>query len=144
MRSLVSLIIASFFYLTSLAQASFSSYDWDEAEYSTVIERFTDESTIILFEKNLIEFFYDTDDSFREINVTHVKAQLNSDDAISAYNTIYLPISTDEKEVIAQKTRVINKDGSVKELDKSAISGRKSDSKGAFYTPMSGRSFFHI
>ncbi|MDA3882022.1 MAG: DUF3857 domain-containing protein [Bacteroidales bacterium] len=133
MRSLVSLIIASFFYLTSLAQASFSSYDWDEAEYSTVIERFTDESTIILFEKNLIEFFYDTDDSFREINVTHVKAQLNSDDAISAYNTIYLPISTDEKEVIAQKTRVINKDGSVKELDKSAIKIKKDEETGKVY-----------
>ncbi len=133
MRSLISLIIASFLSFTSLAQASFSSYDWDEATYDTAIERFSDESTIILFEKNFIEFFYDTDDSFREINITHVKAQLNSDDAISAYNTIYLPISTDEKEVISQKTRVINKNGSVKELDKSAIKIKKDEETGKIY-----------
>lgn len=113
----------------SFSQATYESYDWDEPLYESVFDEFSQEAVVVLFEHKIIEYFFKGDD-FKQIEITHKKVQVNTDNAIEEYNTIYLPVSTDNRSVIRQKTRVIASNGTVKELDNSAIQLKRDEETG--------------
>jgi len=121
------------FLVSGFSQSKHASYTWEYAQYDTVKKDYELENSIVIFEKKMVELFFSADNQFRQIEILHKKVQLNSNDAIEEYNTIYLPASTHTKKVLDQKTRVITKQGVVKELDNSAIQVKQNPESGKTY-----------
>ncbi|HPY82959.1 MAG TPA: hypothetical protein PLU45_06345 [Bacteroidales bacterium] len=124
------------FLVSGFSQSKHASYTWEYAQYDTVKKDYELENSIVIFEKKMVELFFSADNQFRQIEILHKKVQLNSNDAIEEYNTIYLPASTHTKKVLDQKTRVITKQGVVKELDNSAIQVKQNPESGKTYNIM--------
>lgn len=102
------------------------NYSWEKPEYTKCSEKNKAENELIIFERRIAEFYYDpVSGNLSQIIVLHKKVQVNSDDAISGFNKLYLPSVTKTKTLENHKARVITKDGKVVELDKSAVKTAK-------------------
>lgn len=98
----------------------FEGYSWDKNPKYEVDDAQKTENMVAIREKTVTEFFFAKENSLIEYFLEHKVLWLNSDDKIEEYNKIYLPYSSASKLEIS-KARVINKDGSVIELDASKI-----------------------
>lgn len=114
--------------LILVAQLGYSSsidllkkFDWDSIP---VLHSITDEDRkadeLILKELTVFEYFYENDQFFSEYILCHKITLVNTDLGIELNNKIYLGIEN-STEMIVQKARVINRDGSVNILNENDI-----------------------
>ncbi|HQK39001.1 MAG TPA: DUF3857 domain-containing protein, partial [Flavobacterium alvei] len=112
---------------------SFKSYDWNEKETTvSVPEKYKNENEVILNRTEKIEFVI-VGKTAKQYHLVHEKIFINSDDAIERNNKIYIPFSLDES-VLANKARVILKNGTTILLDKKDIKEDIDQEKGMKYT----------
>ncbi len=98
----------------------YESYTWDSAPKYEVADEEQSENMMALKDQTITEFYFAEKGNLTEFYLEHKVLWLNSDDKIEEYNKIYLPYSS-ASELVVNKARVINKDGSVIELDESKI-----------------------
>ncbi len=98
----------------------FENYSWSDNPTYKIDSSKNQESMIALKDKRVTEFYFTKDNRLIEYFLEHKVYWLNSDDKIEAYNKIYLPYSA-ASELLINRGRVINKDGSIIELDASKI-----------------------
>ncbi len=122
MKKLIHLSLLFLFVQFSVAQERpfFEDYSWDANPQYIVNESDAAESMMALKDKTITEFYFDENSNLTEYYLEHKVLWLNSDEKIEAYNKIYLPFSA-ASELKVNRARVINKDGSILELDKSKI-----------------------
>ena len=109
-------------------------YNWSKAQYDTISETYQKENEVVILERKIMEYYNDkTTNSFNQLDIFHKKVQVNSDDAISTYNTLYLPASGGNKELVAYKARVITKEGKVRELSNEAVKTAKDEESESEY-----------
>lgn len=120
MKSKLFLCLLSICSVTTLfAQPFYQNYDW-EANPSYSNEGFSEKNLASVKEKIVTEFYFDDEGGLIEYFLEHKVYFLNSDDAIEAYNKVYLPYSSDAK-LEVNKARVITKEGNIINLDDSKI-----------------------
>lgn len=127
------LILISFQLILSAQPELLNKYNWDEVP---VLHTLNDEDKksgeLILKELTVLEFFYDAQDDFSEYVLYHKITLVNSDMAIEMNNKIYLSIEN-STEMLVQKARVINRDGSVHILkEEDIIEAVDEESKGRY------------
>ena len=102
-----------------LAQEPFyTSFDWQDIA-AAELQSTSDYSSHVLDHDMVIEFYFEGEDLV-EYFLEHLVIKLDSDEAIENYNKVYLPYST-RSEIVVNKARVINPDGSILELDDSKV-----------------------
>jgi len=124
-------------FLLLLSQVSISQttpfylkYDWEENPSYSVEKGETDE-IIALKDKVVTEFFFEAD-GLVEYYLEHQVLWLNSDENIEEYNKIYLPFSS-TSELLVNKARVINKDGTIHELNETNIHTAEDEETKSYY-----------
>jgi hypothetical protein len=111
---------------------TFKDYDWNERVTSVAIpEKYKNEKEVILDRTIKIEIAVDGKNAI-QYRLLHEKIYINSDDAIERNNKIYIPFGKDEN-VIANKARVLLKNGKVITLDKNDIKEETDEEKGVKY-----------
>lgn len=98
----------------------FKDYTWDSSPEYSVSESESSESLIAVKEKTVSEFYFTEENNLIEYFLEHKVLWLNSDEKIEEYNKVYLPYSSSSV-LEVNRGRVINKDGTVIELDESKI-----------------------
>ena len=128
-------LLFTILFLTQIAIAQtelfFENYTWEESPTYSVDENSKDD--IIAIKEKIVTEFYFEDDSLFEYFLEHKIVWLNSDEKIEAYNKVYLPYNA-ASEIKINKARVINKEGTILELDDSKILTAKDDETGRNYT----------
>jgi hypothetical protein len=105
----------------SLAQPTFAKYSWDEEPQLTDPDTLElKRGAVILFEKRLLEVFANEEGYFEEIHVHHRKIKVNNDDALDAFNKIFIPLD-EVLEIVSIKARFISPTGQITELPQSSI-----------------------
>jgi len=122
---IILLILASNYSISAQETPFYKTYDWEKTpkiDFNTN----PNEDIICFKDKEISEFIYDKDNQLTEYFLVHKIYWLNSDAKIEEYNKVYLPFN-DESELVANKARVITKDGKINELDDSKIFTAKDD-----------------
>ncbi|KAA5538076.1 DUF3857 domain-containing protein [Paenimyroides baculatum] len=96
----------------------FKNYEFSTAEYK-IDPKFQKEEEIIL-ERHIKSEFVFEDDTASEYRLVHEKKLINSDNAIERNNKVYIPAGMNDN-LIANKLRVILKNGKIIELKQSDI-----------------------
>jgi hypothetical protein len=108
--------------LTLLGQdTEYASYSWSNIptiNNSDTIKTF--DGAAVLFEKRIQEVFANKEEIFEEIYVFHRMIKVETANAVSRFNRIYVPL-TDVLEILNLKARFISKSGKVTELPKESI-----------------------
>lgn len=115
-KTLTALIFGLTLVSTYAQVETIDKYDWEK---SPKLHDLTAEEAalpeVILKDKLVYDFTYNDKGELECTYVHHVIIRVNSDDAISDNNKLYLPYY-DESDMIRQKVRVINSKGEVKTL----------------------------
>lgn len=117
-RTLATLVLLIASMHIQAQKAEFSNYTFSDKPY-TIDAKFANEEEIII-ERNIKTEFVFEDDKAYEIYLVHEKKLINSDNAIERNNRVYIPVSIDDN-LIANKLRVILKNGKILELKQSDI-----------------------
>ncbi len=99
----------------------YASYSWSSnptVNNSDTIK--TVDGAAILFEKRIQEVFANKDNIFEEIYVFHRMVKVETANAVSLFNRIYVPLN-DVLDIVSLKARFISKSGKVTELPKESI-----------------------
>jgi Domain of Unknown Function with PDB structure (DUF3857) len=127
----VAILNCSMFYAQEY-NYTFKNYDWnDKASSVEIPEKYKNEKEVILDRTIKIEIAVDGKNAI-QYRLLHEKIYINSDDAIERNNKIYIPFGKDEN-VIANKARVLLKNGKVITLDKNDIKEETDEEKGVKY-----------
>lgn len=111
---------------------SFKNYDWNTTDTKIEIPKnHENEKEVILSRAVKIEIAVDKNSSI-QYRLIHEKKYINSDDAIERNNKVYIPIG-DQANILANKLRVILKNGKVITLDKKDIKEEIDEEKGMKY-----------
>ena len=129
-KSLIILLLLLSQLSISQTNPFYLKYDWEEKPIYSIEEGETDE-IIALKDKVVTEFFFEAD-GLVEYYLEHQVLWLNSDDNIEKYNKIYLPFSS-SSELLVNKARVINKDGTIHELNESNIHTAEDEETKSYY-----------
>lgn len=117
MKKTLTALIFGFTLVSTYAQVeTIDKYDWEKSP--KLHDLTTEEAAlpeVILKDKLVYDFTYNDKGELECTYVHHVIIRVNSDDAISDNNKLYLPYY-DESDMIRQKVRVINSKGEVKTL----------------------------
>lgn len=107
--------------IETLNAEELKNYNWkEEASLLAIPENHQEADEVILKDKTIIHFDYDTENSLEEYYVSHTIKFVNSDASIDDNNKIYLPFSP-SVEVIEQKARVITPEGKVINMQEADI-----------------------
>jgi hypothetical protein len=121
MKHLFLIVVLFTGFLNSGYTASPEKYDWEEdrKKYPISVD---DEKipTIILKDKRVIEYFFDTPDKLMIYKTIHKIILVNTDEAIDQFNKVYVPVE-DSKSIVILKARSISKNGKVTLLDKNSF-----------------------
>lgn len=111
---------------------SFKDYNWDDKETTVVIpDQYKNENEVILERNTKVEIAV-AGNTVNQYYLFHDKTLINSDEAIERNNKVYVPFGANEK-VIANKLRVILKNGKVINLKTSDIKEEVDEEKGVKY-----------
>jgi hypothetical protein len=110
---------------------TFKNYDWNEKASIEIPEQYKNEKEVILDRIMKIEIAV-AGKNVKQYRLLHEKIFINSDDAIERNNKIYIPFGQNEN-VIANKARVILKNGKIITLDKNDIKEENDEEKGVKY-----------
>lgn len=111
---------------------AFKDYTLDANDLAiTIPENYKDENEIILKRNIKVELLLVNNEA-KQYFLFHDKRYINSDEAIERNNKIYIPFSQHEA-VLANKARVILKNGKVISLDKKDIKEEVDEEKGIKY-----------
>ncbi len=109
----------------------YETYSWGEnPQYK--INYSEEEKLATLKHKVVTEFVFEAQDQLVEYYLEHKMLWLNSDESIESYNKVYIPYGA-SSEIILNKARVINQDGTVLELDESKILEAMNEETGRKY-----------
>ncbi len=130
---LVYAIFALILTLSSSAQEfEFKNYNWDEKQTTLNIpDEYKNQNEVILERNTKIEVAV-AGSTVTQYFLFHDKTYINSDDAIERNNRVYVPFGANEK-VIANKLRVILKNGKVINLNDKDIKEEIDEEKGVKY-----------
>lgn len=120
----------NFFYAQEY-EYTFKNYDWNEKATIEIPELYKNEKEVILDRVMKIEIAV-AGKNAKQYRLLHEKIFINSDDAIERNNKIYIPFGQNEN-VIANKARVILKNGKIITLDKNDIKEENDEEKGVKY-----------
>lgn len=111
---------------------SFKNYNWDEKETKVSIpDQYKNENEVILERNTKVEVAV-AGNTVTQYYLFHDKTLINSDEAIERNNRVYVPFGANEK-VIANKLRVILKNGKVVNLKSNDIKEEIDEEKGVKY-----------
>jgi hypothetical protein len=113
----------------SAQQGFYQNYNWEANPQYSVADASKD--LVAVKDKIAVEFGFE-DERFVEYFLEHRVLYLNSDDAIESYNKIYLPY-TGNTDLLVNKARVIQKNGTIVELDESKILTADNEETGRKY-----------
>lgn len=108
----------------------FKDYNFNDDKIE-IPQQFENESEVILQKDIKVEFVAQKNSAV-QYYLLHEKVWINSDDAIERNNRVYIPFRTDEK-LVANKLRVILKNGKTIELNKKDIKEEIDEEKGLKY-----------
>jgi hypothetical protein len=113
----------------------FGSYNWNTFPVRPVPDSLKSiNGVLITFDRHITEVYVNSEDLFEEIQVLHRKIRVETHDAVSANNKIYIPVEN-VIEIIAIKARFIAPDGKITELPKESIRELKNlDNEGDYRT----------
>lgn len=132
MKKNLLLVCLCLLYISGFSQATqYKLYDWDVKPIPDTMSYDTSLHAIYLTEKTIKELVYE-DDKLIEYHLTHHKIKLLTDKAVNTFNKRYIQQYYNGENII-EKARVINKDGSVVDLDKSSIKEGKDSDTGNDY-----------
>jgi hypothetical protein len=117
MKKTLTALLFTLTFVSGFAQVeTIEKYDWEK---SRKLHELSAEDAalpeIILKDKVVFDYSYNTKGELEGTYLHHVIIRVNSDDAISNNNKLYLPYY-DESTMIRQKARVINSKGETKTL----------------------------
>lgn len=121
MKKIHSLIITLLITYSSYAQL-YKKHNWAETPiYEELLENEKAMPSVAIKEKHLIQY-YGTflGNSIKLFETTHSIIRINSDKGIATHNRVYIPMRN-VKKVINIKARVLQKDGTIKNLNKNNI-----------------------
>ena len=133
MKFLLSINLLLYITISYAQNIQYKNYNWEKEPKIHELDSLGSlESEYLLKDFRAIEFSFDENDIFSEYLLRHKIIRVNSDDAIEYNNKVYIPLGT-VSELITQKVRVINKSGTVKELDESNIKEAKDEESNSTY-----------
>jgi hypothetical protein len=128
-------MIAAALLATAAAHAqdfAFSDYNWNEKETTVAIpEQYKNENEVVLEQHTKVELAVNGGEAAQYF-LFHDKTFINSDDAVERNNRVYVPFGANDK-VVANKLRVILKNGKVINLKSSDIKEEIDEEKGMKY-----------
>ncbi len=98
----------------------YKSFSWTEDPSEFMEDSFDEQSSVFVLRKEHVELVEGENSGIEQFNLTHRIYFLNSDESIERYNRVYIPIAP-QRELIANKARVISPTGKIMELDESKI-----------------------
>lgn len=126
-------LMLAFSAIASAQGYTFKDYNWIEKEGAAAIpDQYKNENEVILSRTIKIELI-SVGDAIKQYYLFHDKVYINSDDAIERNNKIYIPMGQNEV-VVANKARVILKNGKIIKLDKKDIKEEVDEEKGIKYS----------
>ena len=128
--ALLSFFLSLSIYNVEAQKIEFKNYEFSSKEYK-IEPKFQNEEEIIL-ERNIKSEFIFEKDVATEYWLVHEKKLINSDNAIERNNKVYIPARLDDN-LIANKLRVILKNGKVIELKSSDIKEEIDEQRGTKY-----------
>lgn len=133
---LIALFFLNFFPLSVWADKNkheYANYDWEEnRKRSEIPSHLKDEVSVVFLNKNIIEYFYLTEDEQLVLYKTHhIIRWLGSTDAVERYNAIYIPLGEGTLEKL--KVRSISPDGKVVISDQTNLKEIKDEESGRGY-----------
>ena len=126
----VALLNCGLFYAQEY-EYTFKNYDWNQKSNIEIPEQYKNEKEVILERIIKIEIVV-VGKNVKQYRLMHDKIYINSDDAIERNNKIYIPFGQNET-VLANKARVILKNGKTITLDKNDIKEETDEEKGVKY-----------
>ncbi len=94
----------------------YQDYTWETSPKLTNTDTDTSNNSVVIFNRNYYEFMYESGILY-EYETVHKRIKLITHVGIENNNTVYIPLSEDDK-ITLEKARVIKNDGSVSELKK--------------------------
>ncbi|MEY5047111.1 MAG: hypothetical protein RLZZ175_470 [Bacteroidota bacterium] len=99
----------------------YEGYDWDKTRKITTLTPVElKEQAIIIKDKRAIEYVYNSKDELESYRLIHKIVRVNSDEAIEAYNKVYISMY-DVLNIVDLKVRVLTQSGKTIELNKENI-----------------------
>ncbi len=98
----------------------YKNYDWGKPETYKPAENEKDLGKIVFFNKTISEFTIDGKENYDYL-IRHIKTFVNSDEAIEKNNKVYIPLRSQNEEIVKQKIRVIKPNGTTVEMKDSDV-----------------------
>lgn len=99
----------------------YEGYDWEKnRKITTATATESKEQAIIIKDKRVVEYTYNSKDELECYKLIHKIVRVNSDEAIEAYNKVYISMY-DVLNIVDLKVRVLTKGGKTIELNKENI-----------------------
>lgn len=121
--------------LSTFAQTKFGKYHWDSMPIPTQSETIAPKNgELVLLDRNIFEIYTNPKQFFEELRVVHKKIKVDTHDAISRNNTIYIPL-TNVIEIVDMAARFVSPDGKITVVAKENIKQIENlENKGDFKT----------
>jgi hypothetical protein len=121
--------------LSTIAQTKFGKYHWDSMPIPTQSETIAPKNgELVLLDRNIYEIYINSKQLFEELRVVHKKIKVDTHDAISRNNTIYIPL-THVIEIVDMAARFVSPDGKITVVAKENIKQIENlENKGDFKT----------
>ena len=121
--------------LSTLAQSKFGKYHWDSMPIPSQTENIAPKNgELVLLDRNILEVYINSKQLFEEMRVFHKKIKVDTHDAISRNNKIYIPLSN-VIEIVDMAARFVSPDGKITVVAKENIKQIENlENKGDFKT----------